>query len=258
MTSMQKENKPKVTIITVCYQSENTIADTICSVLEQDYDQLEYIIKDGGSSDRTNEIIESYGEQFRKRGIAFSHIVEEDHGIYDAMNEATARSSGEWILYLNSDDRFYGKDVISHNLSFFQDKETAVIYGDSVSVYKGKQKRLIHDHSQLVNGMSLCHQACFIRGDFIREYLYEEKYRIGADYNFFLKLYLQGEKFQKVDRIFCLYSKEGLSSTDLVYSYQEFLEIRRANGLPNPNKAVVLYRTWKRRILCALHLQRLL
>lgn len=258
MTSVKEETKPKVTIITVCYQSEATIARTIRSVLEQDYDRIEYIVKDGGSGDRTNEIVESYGDKFRKKGIAFFHIVEKDRGIYHAMNEATAKCTGDWVLYLNSDDCFYSKDVISSNLKWLQDKETAVVYGDSVSVWKGKQKRLEHDHSQLTNGMSLCHQACFIRGDLIRAQLYQEKYRIGADYDFFLKLYLQGQKFQKSPHIFCLYSKEGLSSTDLVYSYQEFLEIRRANGLPNPGKAVILYRTWKRRILCALHLQRLL
>ncbi len=258
MTFIQEKKSPKVTIITVCYQSEDTIRNTLCSVLEQDYDQIEYIVKDGGSSDRTNEIIQSFTDKFQKKGIEFSHIVEKDRGIYHAMNEATRRCTGDWILYLNSDDCFYSKDVISGNLKWFRDKEIAVVYGDSVSVYKGRKKRMEHDHNELINGMSLCHQACFIRADLMRKYLYKETYRIGADYDFFLKLYLQGKKFQKSGRIFCLYSKEGLSSTDLVYSYQEFLKIREANGLPNPSKKVILYRTWKRRILCALHLQRLL
>ena len=97
-------SKVLVSIVTACYNSEKTIEQTLQSVLSQTYDNLEYIIIDGKSTDRTLEIVESYREKFLGRGIAYSVYSERDNGIYDAMNKGISKASGDVIGLLNSDD----------------------------------------------------------------------------------------------------------------------------------------------------------
>ena len=97
---------PKISIITVSYNSEKTIRDTIDSVLLQSYDNIEYIIIDGASTDKTNEIIGSYGKEI-------SHYVsEQDNGIYDAMNKGIQISTGKYIGIINSDDFYPDSNII--------------------------------------------------------------------------------------------------------------------------------------------------
>ena len=91
----------KVSIITPCLNSETTIRDTIESVIRQSYQNMEYIIVDGGSTDRTVEIIEEYMDVFAGR---LRYISEKDNGIYDAMNKGIQRASGSVIGIINSDD----------------------------------------------------------------------------------------------------------------------------------------------------------
>lgn len=112
---MKKEYKaenreaPLVSIITVCRNSEATIQDTIESVLHQTYDRIEYVLVDGGSEDRTLDIIRGYEEAFRKRGFSFWYLSERDQGIYDAMNKGIQMASGELIGIINSDDWYEPK-----------------------------------------------------------------------------------------------------------------------------------------------------
>ena len=78
----------KISVVTVCFNADAEIEKTMRSVLEQDYCKMEYIIKDGGSADRTNELIRNYQPLFKKKGITLKHIISKDNGIYDAMNIA--------------------------------------------------------------------------------------------------------------------------------------------------------------------------
>ena len=97
----------KVSIITVCYNSESTIKDTIESVINQDYPDIEYIVIDGQSNDLTNEIIDDYKDK-----ISYYHS-EPDNGIYDAMNKGINAATGDLIGILNSDDIYVNNQVIS-------------------------------------------------------------------------------------------------------------------------------------------------
>ena len=89
----------KITIITVCYNSKDLLSLTLNSVALQDYDDLEYIIIDGKSTDGTLELIESYGNKVSRC------LSEHDKGIYDAMNKGVSLSTGDWLLFLNAGDR---------------------------------------------------------------------------------------------------------------------------------------------------------
>ena len=90
----------KISVITVCYNSENTIERTIKSVLSQTYQDIEYIIVDGLSTDKTLEIVNKYKDKIAKI------ISEKDTGLYDAMNKGIDNASGEYLMFLNSDDCF--------------------------------------------------------------------------------------------------------------------------------------------------------
>lgn len=100
----------KISIVTATFNSEATIADTINSVLSQDYKDIEYIIVDGGSTDGTMEIVKSKIQEFGNR---LKYISEKDKGIYDAMNKGIRMASGEIVGILNSDDYYTSSDVLS-------------------------------------------------------------------------------------------------------------------------------------------------
>lgn len=112
----------KISIITVCYNAEHTISDTIQSVLSQDYKDVEYIIVDGKSTDRTLEIIQSI-----KNGIKL--ISEKDRGIYDAMNKGINIASGDVIGILNADDVYKNSKVLTDVMDAFK-ANVSIVYGD--------------------------------------------------------------------------------------------------------------------------------
>ena len=97
---------PFFSIVTASYNSEKTISDTINSVLNLDFQDFEYIIIDGNSSDDTLEIIQSAVHKFEAKGVSYKFISEKDKGIYDAWNKGIKISEGKWISFLGSDDSY--------------------------------------------------------------------------------------------------------------------------------------------------------
>ena len=115
---MEKEGQIWVSVITVCYTCRQVIEQTMRSVLEQNYPFVEYIVIDGASKDGTKEEIERLAPLFREKGYRFHMISEPDHGIYDAMNKAAAKATGDYILFLNAGDTFANCEVIKNVVSF--------------------------------------------------------------------------------------------------------------------------------------------
>ena len=120
----------KISIITVCFNSESTIKETIESVLSQDYSNIEYIIVDGGSIDKTVDIIKSYGNKISK------WVSEKDEGLYDAMNKGLKMAQGDVVGLINSDDVYIDNGVISKVLQLLKEKKSDCIYADLVYVDK--------------------------------------------------------------------------------------------------------------------------
>ena len=119
----------KISIITVVYNNEKTINEAIESVLNQNYDDIEYIIIDGGSNDGTLDKISSYKDKLSY------FISEKDNGLYDAMNKGIKAAKGEVVGILNSDDLYQDLDVISDVMKhFINDKNIDILYGDLVYV----------------------------------------------------------------------------------------------------------------------------
>ncbi|TDB64498.1 glycosyltransferase family 2 protein [Arundinibacter roseus] len=114
----------KISIITVVYNGEKTIRDTINSVLSQDYSDLEYIVVDGKSDDSTVAIIQSFGNQITK------FISEKDQGIYDAMNKGISLATGDVIGLLNADDFYASNSILSEVAQKFRESDADAVYGD--------------------------------------------------------------------------------------------------------------------------------
>ncbi len=118
----------KISVITVCYNSELFIKDAIESVLNQTYKNIEYIIIDGGSSDKTLDIVKSYGNRIHK------FISEKDKGIYDAMNKGLKLATGDYVFILNSDDFYIRNNVIEEIIKQLTNNLTDCLYADLIYV----------------------------------------------------------------------------------------------------------------------------
>ena len=121
-----KTNDPKmkISVVTVCYNSVDTIEETMLSVLNQTYSDVEYIIIDGGSTDGTVDIIKKYADR-----IAY-WVSEPDNSIYDAMNKGIAVATGDYINFMNSGDSFASKDSISNVLTNIKE-DIDIVFGDT-------------------------------------------------------------------------------------------------------------------------------
>lgn len=120
---------PFVSITTVTYNSEKTLSRTIESVLNQTYDQIEYIIIDGLSQDGTLEVAESYQEKFKARGYDYRIVSEADKGMYDAINKGIRLSHGSIIGNINSDD-WYEPQAVEKAVHFLKEEDCDYMYAD--------------------------------------------------------------------------------------------------------------------------------
>lgn len=174
----------KVSIITVVYNGQSTIKDTIKSVLSQDYPDIEHIIIDGASTDGTVEIIQSFSDQIAK------FISEPDRGIYDAMNKGISLASGDIIGILNSDDFYADVDIISTVVEAFDRTQTDSVFGDLVFVKSDDLDKVVRYYSsakfhpqQFANGWMPAHPTFFVRRWAYERYgLFKTDYKIASDY----------------------------------------------------------------------------
>ncbi|HNR65019.1 MAG TPA: glycosyltransferase family 2 protein [Atribacterota bacterium] len=181
---------PLVSIITVCYNSEKFITDTIESVLNQTYKKYEYIIVDGGSTDNTLKIIQNYKEHI---SILIS---EPDKGVYDAMNKGAGLAKGEWTIFLNSGDRFYKSNTLE-NIFYQKNYFVDFIYGDCKVTYNSGFSRIAKARKieELWKGMVFSHQSLFTNIEVFKEYKFNIDNKIVGDFEFIYRCYLKGYKF---------------------------------------------------------------
>ena len=183
----------KVSIITVCYNSADTLEEAIISVLGQNHPDIEHIIVDGGSTDGTASILQKY------RGQIAKVVSEPDEGIYDAMNKGISQATGEAIGILNSDDFYASHDVIEKLVQSFSSDADMVI-GDVAFVDRiNVQKRLRYVSGlgfapwQLRFGWMPPHPATFIRKNVYETFgHYKTDFAIAADYEFFVRTLMSG------------------------------------------------------------------
>lgn len=224
----------KFSIITITYNSEETLCETINSVLTQKYRPLEYIIVDGGSTDNTLSIIDEYEEEFSKRGIELSVKSEPDKGISDAFNKGIARASGDIIGIINSDDKLAENAL--ENLST-QIDGSDVYYGkcyifrnDAQSVYVADPKRPLE---KLRSSMPIYHPASFVSAEAYRKHgVFDLELKFCMDRELMLRFFLEGCRFKKIDAPLAYYREGGVNQKNYQKNINEGTNVSIKYGMP--------------------------
>lgn len=199
--------KKLVSIITVVFNDIANIEATIKSVINQDYDHLEYVVIDGGSSDGTRDIISRYSKDIS------IYISEKDQGIYDAMNKGIKLAKGDWIIFMNSGDRFFSESVVSEAIS--QAIDCDIIYGNMVDTSNNNtvKPRKLNDFWK---GLPFNHQSTIVKTKLHKEFPFNLDYPISAVYDFFYYFYNNSSaQFKYIDLNIAYYDMYGLSGVSL-------------------------------------------
>ena len=206
-------HNPQFSIITVTYNAAAVVEPTLCSIISQSYDNYEFILVDGGSSDDTvSKVLDS--------GIKVSHIVSErDKGLYDAMNKGIKLATGDYLCFLNAGDSFHTPDVLEKMVEAIDGEALLpdVLYGETAVVDDKRQfvrMRRLQAPEQLhwtsfKQGMLVCHQAFFARRDIAPEYNLD--YRYSADVDWCIRVMKRAKKMLNVKITIIDYLQDGLS-----------------------------------------------
>ena len=188
---MNKYSKLKITIITAVYNGEKYIQETIQSVLNQSYDNIEYIIVDGMSTDKTSQIINSHRQRISRV------ITQSDNSMYEAINRGFCAATGDYVLVLNSDDQLVSKTTIKEVVNFIADNPGKLAYYGNILKQEGKLlfKRKVFkvDFSHLLytkHGTLVPHPALFVDriNSLSKIGFYDLSYRYASDFDYILKL----------------------------------------------------------------------
>lgn len=179
---------PKISIVTVVKNGERHLEQCVKSILSQTYENIEYIIIDGKSTDGTLDIIKKY-----EKSLAY-WISESDTGIYDGMNKGVIRATGDWILFINSDDYLVDNSVIQKSIPFLQETTDLVAYGKMIYILPSGQELTIGDDWSKIKNIfrnftmgSISHQSTFHAKQLFCHQLYNTNYKLAGDYDFLLK-----------------------------------------------------------------------
>lgn len=211
----------RISVITVTLNASSGLQKTLESIAGQDYPDLEIIVIDGGSADGTLDVIQAHAEQ-----IAY-WISEPDGGIYDAMNKGLAHATGIWVIFMNTGDIFVKQNLLS--MVFIDGPNDAdVIFGDSVVVYPGfKAYRPAGFPENLWKGMICNHQSMFFRTEILQKNGYDTSFRIGADHELILRLFIQNKRFVRFQGSVAAWTAGGISDRERVASVTERYRIVR-------------------------------
>ncbi|MBR8839340.1 MAG: glycosyltransferase [Stigonema ocellatum SAG 48.90 = DSM 106950] len=199
----------KISIVTPVYNGEKTLERTILSVINQSLDsELEYIVIDGGSKDKTGEILNRYSQQI---GIIIS---EKDKGVYDAMNKGISLATGDIIGIINSDDWYNDGALRSVEQTFLKYPETSIVHSP-VKNYMGDKYLSTFNPGKLENlvfRLSVAHPSCFVKREVYEQLgLFDLSYSMAADYDFIFRAYISGAKFHCVDTPLASFSLNGMT-----------------------------------------------
>lgn len=200
---------PKLSVITIVYNNVNNIERTIQSVLKQTYPKIEYIVIDGQSTDGTLAVIEKYRNQISKM------VSEPDKGIYDAMNKGLALATGEYVLFMNSGDEIYDAQTVEAVFSTNQGAD--IYYGETEMFDENWQSLGRRRHEAPENfdwkdfkyGMSICHQAIYIRKSITEPY--DLRFKYSSDIDWIIKAAKKASNIVNVNRYVAKYLVGGMS-----------------------------------------------
>ena len=220
----------KISIITVCYNSEKTIRDTIESVFSQTYKDYEYIIVDGKSTDSTLDIIKEYDN--------IKLISEKDKGFYDAMNKGIKIATGDIIAIINSDDVLYDENVFQTVIDEYDD-DTDIIYAN-IKYYNEDFSKVIRDYvsgTKKNNAWCPAHPSLYIRKEvFDKIGYYNLDYKIVSDYDFMVRCNINNIRYKYVNKYFVKMRYGGMSNglKGYLINFKECYFILKNNNVSFP------------------------
>lgn len=218
-----KNGMPKVTVVTVCYNAGAALLETIQSVAAQSYQNLEYIVVDGASTDQTLDVLKEHYAKISKI------ISEPDNGIYDAMNKAIDIVTGDYTIYMNAGDVFCSNDtvrkVFSNDVDGFD-----LVYG--ARMYSAPGQAPVYQEARALNTaflrMPYCHQSLFLKTSVLREFRFNLTYRFAADYDQSVRLFVAGKSYLQLEEPVCVFAAGGASESG-IRPYIETIKILMDN-----------------------------
>lgn len=224
-------NNIKFSIVTISLNSEDVIENCINSIAEQTYANREHIIIDGGSQDSTVRIIQEHSEHL-------SHWVSEpDQGIADAMNKGIEAATGDYVIFIHSDDFLIDNRALESIYESMRDPIDYYIF-QVMAVYPDQSRKLMHNRGfgwSTYFKMGSCHQGHVISRRLFQKYgTYDTSFKIGMDYDFVLRVLSQSISSKSVDIAVSCMGQTGISSrTDWAGLEQRFMDERRAHEKNN-------------------------
>lgn len=224
---MEKKELPKISIVTVAYNCEAVLAQTMESVAAQDYPNIEYLVIDGGSKDNTLKIVEQYGEQ-----VDFL-LSEPDKNNYDAMNKGMKHATGDYVWFLHAGDLALEPTTLSQAFAAGQNED--FVYGrvkvldeagTEIPWHKQHPSPEELSWKSFRNGMVICHQAMFPHKDIWTDYRFED-YGLVADLDWSIRTLQQAKSFRDTETVLCSFLKGGLSAKNRRASLIERFHILR-------------------------------
>ena len=227
----------KITIITVVWNNKETIKDAIDSVLNQTYQNIEYIIIDGASTDGTIEIIKSYGDK-----IAI-FLSESDKGLYDAMNKGIKLATGDVVGILNSDDFYVDEFVIEKVVKVLEEQKVDSIFADLVYVKPDNVKKIVRHYDsskfspdKFAYGWMPAHPTFFVKREIYQKYgLFKIDYKIAADYELLVRfLYAHQVSYFYLNEVIIKMRMGGVSTSGVKSNWilnQEIIRACSENGI---------------------------
>lgn len=229
----------KISIITVCYNSESTIKETFESVLKQTYKNFEYIVVDGKSKDNTVSIIKDYKMKFKTRGIVLNYTSEKDDGLYDAVNKGISICTGNIIGIINSDDIIHDKNAFKKIVERFEKDKCDATYSDlymmDYETMRMPNRIFIAGKKSYKIGWYPPHPTLYVKKDIYNKYgNYDTNYRIAADYDFMVRIMKNKIKMSYIKEPL-IYMRAGGTSTNSLKSYKksfdEAIDVLKKNGV---------------------------
>lgn len=223
---MHSRPTPKFSIITVTYNAEAVLEDTILSVISQTYHRVEYIIVDGASKDRTPAIIDRYKDRITRI------VSEPDRGLYDAMNKGIRLATGDYLCFLNAGDCFHEDDTLQQMVHSLSGSELPdVIYGETALVNSERHflrmRRLqapeVLTWRSFKQGMLVCHQAFFAKTSLVVPY--DLQYRFSSDFDWCIKVMKQARTLHNTHLTIIDYLEEGMTTQNRKASLRERFRI---------------------------------
>jgi glycosyltransferase involved in cell wall biosynthesis len=213
------QDQPLVSIITIVYNGEKHLEQTIESVLSQSYKPIEYLVVDGGSTDNSLNIIGSYANRIARWKS------EKDRGISDAFNKGISMATGTIIGIINADD-WYEPEAIQSAVISLQDSDIA--YGDLRLIKDGKTDFVLKGNHQFLDSeMTINHPTVFVKKEWYeKKGLFNEKYKCAMDYDLLLRFKHAGARFKHVPKVLANMRWEGMSDAKWLLGCRETLEIK--------------------------------